>query len=250
MREAAAKATSILLSNESLALPTMISQKQCYSLDPSAAASELLNAIAQVHQNSVIVWLEAIRRLTAVDDSMSGRARLLSLPSTLAGEIGPFDENVSSLPPTLRSFEEVLLSTKEMDDETFAVEKQNLYTDEIQEARRWANVLSRLRPGVQVHAKAAKVISWIHEGLAVLISELQTSSTPSPVDWIAEPDATTLMIRLALTTKVQAHWCHHAISVDAGALGHSQQQWERVAKIGAKRLHPLAQLEIQRSVLN
>lgn len=253
MREVAAQATSLLLSNEALSPSTLIPRQKCSSLSPPAAASELLNAIAQVHRTSVIVWLESVRRLTGVDDSMSRKARLLSLSSKQTGETGPVDQKVPLLPlPLLRSFGEMLLSTKKMNDETFAVEKQNLYVDDIQEARRWANILTQLRPGCHggVRAKATEIIAWIHEGLAVLIEELETPSTPGPVDWIAEPDATTLIIRLALVTKVQAKWydCGGFGDDEAAALTHSKEQWDKIMMMGAQRLHPLALFEIRRSV--
>lgn len=184
---------------------------------------------------------------------MSGKARLLSLSSKQTGETGPVDQKVPLLPlPLLRSFGEMLLSTKKMNDETFAIEKQNLYVDDIQEARRWASILTRLRPGCHggVRPKAAEVIAWIHEGLAVLIKELETSSTPGPIDWIAEPDATTLIIKLALITRVQAQWYDHGVFDDdkAAALMHSKEQWDTIMVMGAQRLHPLAQFNIRRSV--
>lgn len=253
VREAAAKATSLLLSSEPKTASSSVLQQRNPSLNPATAALELLNAVALVHQSSIIVWLESVRRLTGVDDSLSTRAKLVSLSSTLTEDTGVLDQSVPELPLALRPFADILLETKQINDETFAVEKQNLYVDDIQEARRWTELLTKLRPGHRAHTKAAEVVSWLHDGLATLMREIQEdkassrSSPPSPVDWMEEPDAMTVIIRLALVTRVQAAWHDAGVLVDEAALIRLRKEWKEVVEAGAGRLHPLVVCEVRRS---
>ena len=253
VREIATKATSVLLSNNARDLSTSLLKDSRFAFSPSVAATELLNALGQLAKTSIVVWLEAVRKVTGVDDSLATRAMLLSLSSEQIQTI-PYKnmgQDRSSLPLSLRPFKDLLSKKYQINDETFAVEKQNLYVDEIQEGRRWTQLMANLRPDSDpIREKAAEVLEWIHQGLLALLDELQTTPDPlKSVDWMEEPDALTLIIRLVFATKAQADWHTNEVHVDEPALLSSRSMWAKVCRLGKRRLHPLVYVEVQRSVM-
>ena len=245
VREAAASATGVLLSNNTWDEADVwflwgLARSHISSVTPSAAASAILYNVWQVHKTSVILWIEALRRIIGNRNSCMAKARLLSMYPEQVNTTVNSRENSFLLPSKHKSFNEMLLETKSFNDDTFVVEKQNLYIDEIQEIQRWTDLMQRLRPDSQMSVIAADTITWIHQGLTSLYDEVCTPEASRPVDWITQTDATILIIRISQAVKMQARWHYNEVHIDEDALSQSRSQIREIYKKGKERLHPLA----------
>ena len=245
VREAAASATGVLLSNKSWVEAEILflwglARSHISSVTPCAAALAILYNAWQVHKTSVILWLEALRRIIGNENSCVAKARLLSMPPDQLNTTVNSRESTFLLPSKHKSFKDMLLETKRFNDDTFVVEKQNLYIDEIQETQRWTDLMERLRPDNQMSFIAADTITWIHKGLNALYDQVCTPMASGPVDWITQKDATILIIRISQAVKMQARWHYNKVHVDWDALSQSRSQIREIYKKGKERLHPLA----------
>jgi hypothetical protein len=87
----------------------------------------------------------------------------------------------------------------------FAIEKQNLFVDEVREAVIWSRVLKRLSKRALTVEHAAALSKWVTEGLEKLI-EVADSEVDGPLGWASRPNMFILGMRIILATDVLLCW--------------------------------------------
>jgi hypothetical protein len=87
----------------------------------------------------------------------------------------------------------------------FAIEKQNLFVDEVREAVIWSHVLKRLSKRALSVEHAAALSKWVTGGLEKLI-EVADAEIDGPLGWTSKSDIFILGIRIILATDVLLRW--------------------------------------------
>ena len=103
--------------------------------------------------------------------------------------------------PNWTSVSEQLLSLTWNDTALFAVEKQNLYIDEVREAWVWSRMLMRLSPAALPKAMIKKLGHWAADGLTAL-ADRGKSEIDGPLGWTSKPEVFTLGMRVIYGTEV------------------------------------------------
>lgn len=155
------------------------------SLSPAAARPRMMQFIIYHYARSSTLWKEAVLRLVATSTSQQ-----MLLYDTAAANSCP-----------IRTFSEMFQQARTLDTALFVEEKQNLYIDEVEEARYWANALS-----YSASLEAAKLLTptlsiWTIEGLAVLARAI-AGGEDGPFGWTSIPEMFALGIRVILAAKV------------------------------------------------
>ena len=87
----------------------------------------------------------------------------------------------------------------------FAIEKQNLFVDEVREAVIWTRALKRLSNPALTVEQATALSKWVTEGLRKLI-DVAEAEFDGPLGWSSKSDMFILGMRIILATDVLLHW--------------------------------------------
>jgi len=87
----------------------------------------------------------------------------------------------------------------------FAIEKQNLFVDEVRESVIWSRVLKRLSKRALSTEHAAALSKWVTGGLEKLI-EVAEAEVDGPLGWASKLSMFILGIRIILATDVLLCW--------------------------------------------
>jgi len=87
----------------------------------------------------------------------------------------------------------------------FAIEKQNLFVDEVREAVIWSHVLKRLSKQALIAEHGAALSKWLTGGLEKLI-EVAETEVDGPLGWTSQPNMFILGMRIILATDVLLCW--------------------------------------------
>ena len=104
----------------------------------------------------------------------------------------------------IRPFSEMMSEARKPDTALFVEEKQNLYIDEVEEARCWANVLLTSKYAEIATTAISTLSTWTLDGLAHL-AEVIASNEDGPLGWTAKPEVYTLGMRIISAAKVLIH---------------------------------------------
>jgi hypothetical protein len=95
------------------------------------------------------------------------------------------------------------------DHALFAVEKPNLFADEVREAVIWSRVLKRLSFEAIGEDCARLLTRWVTDGIQVL-TDIEKSEMDGPLGWSSRPDVFSLGMRLIYGAEVIMYWdIHH-----------------------------------------
>ena len=183
VRDLAAKVVCKLLSRPSSASGEEKSQH--ISLSPAAARPKMTNFIKSQWSWSGKMCEEAVLRLVGVP-----------FPQRIGSETA----SVAS-PSCVRPFAVLLQQARMPDTVLFVEEKQNLYIDEVEEARSWANLLSESRSAGIATTAISTLSAWTMEGLA-LLAKTAAEEEDGPLGWTSKPEVYTLGMRVLLSAKV------------------------------------------------
>lgn len=183
VRDSAAKVVCRLLPRPSSAGGE--EARQHMSLSPAAARPEIMNFMRSQCSWSGILCEEAVLRLIGVPSSQ---------------RIGSETASLASL-SCVRPFTVMLQQARAQDTALFAEEKQNLYIDEVEETRSWANVLSESRRAEIATTSISTLSAWTMEGL-VILAKTVADEEDGPLGWTSKPEVYTLGMRVLLAAKV------------------------------------------------
>ncbi|KAL8329312.1 hypothetical protein RB597_004850 [Gaeumannomyces tritici] len=135
-------------------------------------------------------------------------------------------------PPVARRPGDQLREALMFDDSLFVVEEQNLFVDEVREARRWAGVAARLPAdgcgrgggGMLDHLR-----DWAAEGLEALTRHA-AGSADAPLGWASQPKAFDVCSRIIINAKsFSAAFQDEEL---ASALASGREVWEKAGLHG------------------
>ena len=98
----------------------------------------------------------------------------------------------------------------------FAVEKQNLYIDDVRESIIWSRTLKRICTKSINRESAHALSSWVLGGLESLIATVDAESG-GPLGWTSKRDAFALGVQVILATDVLLDWRSRSSRVPARA---------------------------------
>ena len=188
IRDLAARTTATILSKT----PDGVQQQP---LVPLAASASLSNHLAVEHSRSASLCNDALSRLTGACPSRRHHATSLEL----------------------RPVSEMLTEARIEDTSLFVEEKQNLFVDQVREARIWACVLKQISASAVHDSVRAAFESWVMSGLAHL-AEIVGHEVDGPLGWTSKPDAFTLGMRVIHSAEVLLDW------VGKGVAGTDERQ--------------------------
>ncbi|KAF2400727.1 hypothetical protein EJ06DRAFT_529838 [Trichodelitschia bisporula] len=119
----------------------------------------------------------------------------------------------------------------------FAVEKQNLFVDEIREADVWASVLRKLSAQAIPNELAKSLFSWTCEGLTLLVSWAKAHHDGA-LGWASKPEVFIFGMQVIHAADVLEHWQrnNNQLGILASVL---KNLFEELACVGqTKALHP------------
>ena len=155
-------------------------------LSAPATRPRLMQLIIDHYAQSNSLWSEAVLRLTG----MSTFQGMLQGTTTAGG---------SSF---ICSLSVMFEAAKAPDTTLFVEEKQNLYIDEVEEARFWADSLSEISSAESlIDMLSHTLVIWTIEGLEFLASTV-ADEQDGPFGWTSKPEVFTLGMRLILAAKV------------------------------------------------
>ncbi len=174
---------------------------------------------------------EAARRLP-----MWMATRFKHIPAFHAQAAGRMEGQATAMPVTISwpAASTLLRGAMEFDDALFLVEEQNLFVDEVREARRWAEVVESLGPTAQEGSVAA----WLAEGLASLVDFVRAPDDggDGPLGWSAAPSVFAVCARLIIGTRAVVG----ASNMDSNTTRQLASLLDVFQKAGAaKRVHGL-----------
>ena len=111
---------------------------------------------------------------------------------------GTFSEAVTSC---IRPFSGMMSEARKPDTALFVEEKQNLYVDEVEETRCWANVLSTSEYAEIATTAASTLSTWTLDGLDYL-AKVIASEEDGPLGWTSKPEVYSLGMRIISAAKV------------------------------------------------
>ena len=188
VRDLGAKIASQLLSRTASVAGTETNHH--LSLSPPATRPRLVQLMLDHYSQSSSLWREAIWRLTGM--------------STFQGMLQ--DTTAAGSSDFICSWSVMLEVAKTPDTALFVEEKQNLYIDEVEEARFWADALSAISSAEALADMLRRTLAtWTTRGLAFLSSTVEDEQD-GPFGWTSKPEVFTLGMRLILAAKVLI--CH------------------------------------------
>lgn len=176
------------------------------SFSVPAARSQLLQFICKEWNQSLIMWTEAMRRL------VPSCAPSIRHPEILGADDGSEtvdDDSSDAHEPTVIRFtpvRAVLDKAATPDTALFVIEKQNLYVDEVEEARAWSQMLIDLKPleltqRARLQRLGDHFVAWTTDGLSVLTKSAE-KETDGPLGWTSKPEVFTIGLRVILAARV------------------------------------------------
>ena len=186
VRDLAARVASKLLSR-TLSLSRDEGPRQL-SMSSASVRPKLMEFMKSQDLWANRLCVEAVLRLSGVSTSLP-----------VSSEI--FSEAVMSC---IRPFSEMMSEARKPDTVLFVEEKQNLYVDEVEEARCWANVLSTSKYAEIATTAITTLSTWTLDGLAYL-AQVSASDEDGPLGWTSKPEVYTLGMRLISAAKVLIH---------------------------------------------
>ena len=219
VRNAGARIASKVLSN-----PQSNNKDQKYrhcSLSAPAARHKLIHLITRHYQHSESLWNEALQRLKALRSTQQKVPEASHITQACA----------------LSSFSIMFEQARTPDTALFVEEKQNLYIDEVEEARVWANFLCDVNSAGKAHVLETTLTRWTTDGLGILLQTIDHEKD-GPIGWGSNPEVFTLGMRVIFGAKVLIF---HAIEAEKC----KEMLW-RILQIGAEnQLHPLWEAEMR-----
>lgn len=194
--------------------------KRHFSLSPPAIRPRLMQFIKDHYAQADGLWNEAVLRLMGVPAFQ----RTQSESATAAGSC------------SITPLSTLLQEARKPDTSLFVEEKQNLYIDEVEEARRWAHMLSELKSDGITQLPISRLSVWTTEGLAIVATNI-ANEEDGPFGWTSKPEVFTLVMRVVLAAKVLIS---HGIEVHK-----CEELLKDIAEKGTKnQLHDLLIAEI------
>ena len=213
------------------------------SLSVPAARLKLLQFMYSNYESSTTLWTEAVRRLVPSYkiSQQSPEVRNLPTDSATTGDsaAGFYESNLIRFSPV----REVLGQAMMPDTALFVEEKQNLYIDEVQEARVWSQMLIDLKPWRETMYLNARLHDWTIDGLSVLSQTVEKDSD-GPLGWISKPAVFAIGMRVILAARVQLCRKNGAVSSKVKEL--YKERLQRLLTVGLKNhLHEIWITEVQ-----
>ncbi|KAI0383072.1 putative death-receptor fusion protein-domain-containing protein [Hypomontagnella monticulosa] len=206
-------------------LPWLLALYDALNDDDDEVRAAAASAAAPLLSGQRLVAVEAIRRLlrwlvAAYGNNNEFRAHIAcrmtgNTPSPPTPSFFPTrDQNdatttitnpITKLLQGWTSAEEQLEKAMRFDDSLFAVEEQNLYVDELTEARRWRRVFSSLSPAFTSPSTPLEVVAalseWTHAGLQTLIRLAGANvegeeRRDGPLGWTSKPEVFAICARV------------------------------------------------------
>lgn len=176
------------------------------SIVPAVARERLRSYLLREHSKSEILAVESMDRLTG---QYSGSAR--KFPKRLMAE-----------------------ATQEQ-NELFYKERQNLYIDEVSEAKIWSSLLRQTISIPLPETTKVYLNMFVEEGLEVLKSNAE-ESLDGPLGWTSKEEVFTLGMRIIHASHVVLEWQNRTESGQSNV----RESLEEVLAIGQRTsLHPL-----------
>lgn len=173
--------------------------------------------LVKYHRSSPVVIKEALRRLTGIDP----------------------------LSPSSVTFGSQLQQQIAKDIVLFAVERPNLYRDDVQEARLWAKVLQQMDNTALTQAALNKLTTWCSEGLDSLHDTVRQRSD-GPLGWTSKPEIFALGLRLIHIAEVLLHWRSNSKRIKTRGSTIRRKLRELADDGAVRQLHEIWLMEIER----
>lgn len=154
------------------------STQSVQSMVPLVASQKLSQHLIAVFPTSIALMKEGLWRLT-----------------------GSKFRNGCLDPSAIQQFSEAQYESKAL----FAIEKQNLFVDDVREAVIWSRVLKRLSKQAFSAEHATALSKWVTGGLAKMI-EAADAEIDGPLGWASKSDIFVLGMRIILATDVLLCW--------------------------------------------
>lgn len=148
--------------------------------------------------NEVVPYVAARMLCTYMIDHFSGSQALFS--TALGKVLGQKTDGTA-----LRSVDNILKDTLQVDNSLFGEEKQNLYIDETREAELWSRVLKQCSLPPISQQVLDKFSSWVLDGIDCLTLRARKEAV-GPLGWATKPDVLTLGIRVIFVAELLLHW--------------------------------------------
>lgn len=206
------------------------------SISVPAARSKLLQFICKEWNRSLIIWTEAMRRLVP---SYAPSIRHPEIFNAGNGS-GTLDDDSSDLHESnvirFTPVRAVLDKAATPDTALFVKEKQNLYVDEVEEARAWSQMLIHLKPSeltqrARLQRLGAEFVAWTTDGLSVLI-ETAESKIDGPLGWTSKPEVFTIGFKVILAARVVL--CSNTWGFSDEAKDLCEKRLEELLAVGTK----------------
>jgi len=218
------------------------------SFSVPAARSKLLCFICKEWNQSLKTWTEAMRRLIPSYVPFKGN---LKVDHPTNGSVtvdddssDPHESNFIRFTPV----REVLDKAMTPDTALFVKEKQNLYIDEVEEARTWSQMLIDLKPWESTQRRRLQrlddqFVTWTIDGLSVL-TEAVDMQPDGPLGWTSKPEVFTIGLRVIFASRVILSLEAWGISDEAKAL--CKKGLEKLLAVGSKNnLHEFWITEVE-----
>jgi len=176
------------------------------SFSVPAARSKLLQFICKEWNQSLTNWTEAMRRLVPSYAPSKRNPEVINRGNgsvTVDRDSSDIHESncIQFIP-----VREVLDKAMIPDTALFVKEKQNLYVDEVEEARTWSQMLIDLKPLELTQRKrlqrlGEQFVTWTTDGLSVL-TETADKEMDGPLGWTSKPEVFTIGLRVILAARV------------------------------------------------
>lgn len=171
------------------------------SVVPALAGQALGKYLVSRHAGSSIIMVDALRRLTSQDFRRT---------DSIVSFEGLFKRQLAEI------------------DSLFAAERQNLYVDDVEEARLWSAVLRHMDQRILPKRMIAKFEGWCIAGMKMLLDYSQTNRD-GPLGWASKPAMFSLGMRLIQCFAVLLQWRTDGTRVST--------RWSEMVKLLAKLDH-------------
>jgi hypothetical protein len=176
------------------------------SFSVPAARSKLLQFICKEWNQSLIAWTEAMRRLIPDYAPSKGNLEVINRGNGPVSIDGDSNDSHESNFIRFIPVRKVLDKAMTPDTALFVIEKQNLYVDEVEEARVWSEMLIDLKPLELTQRKTLQrlgdqFVTWTMDGLSVL-TDTANKEVDGPLGWTSKPEVFTIGLRVILASRV------------------------------------------------
>ena len=229
IRDNAAKIASTIFSCSPSTAQTS-SSGQSVLLMPSAALDRMFDLITSCYTTSSCLFLEGVSRMTRATTAEGNGDNEHSTVDLRSAD-------GSQHKWCMKTVKQELDIVMRQDTTLFAVEKQNLFVDEVQDAQRWAKTLQKLQPDFVDPVILSKLEKWVVEGIETLVETAQKEDG-GVLGWTYISDTYVIGMRVFFTAEVllQRKWQdYYHIEVRDILVG--MQSMAEICEM--KELHPL-----------